>query len=385
MIHKPVLLKELIDNLNLKPGMTVVDGTLGAGGHSAAVLKKILPGGKLISIDWDKIAVKEFDHLLREKGIAVSANKEKVKMQSANGRIHLAEERRRESSVPVISNAYGEIISPLALKPLFSGDKIVGYWCGANDNYANLDKIIKSLGINAVNAIFLDLGFSSDQIDDPQRGFSFRKNGPLDMRYSAKENKTAADAVNGYPERELERIFKEYGEERFAGRIAKRIGQERKIRSIKTVNELVSIIAKAVPQSYKNGRIYPVKSRKAGLRFGGAFYRVNFATRIFQALRIETNQELENLRKFLDEASKTIARGGRLAVISFHSLEDRIVKNFFQRESRDCICPMNYLKCVCEHTAKIKIITKKPIIPDISEIRSNPRARSAKLRIAEII
>jgi 16S rRNA (cytosine1402-N4)-methyltransferase len=357
MVHKSVLTEELIDKLNLKSGDIVIDGTLGAGGHSAAALKKIIPGGKLISIDWDERAVREFDNILNKKGIAVSANKERVKTQSAN---------ERESSAPVTSNAYGEIISPLALKPLFSGDKIVGYWCGANDNYANLDKIIKSLGIKAIDAIFLDLGFSSDQIEDPQRGFSFRKNGPLDMRYSENEEKTATDIVNRYPEKHLEQIFKEYGEERFAGRIAKRIVQERRVSPIKDVNELVEVIAKAVPRNCRLGRIH-------------------FATRIFQALRIETNHELENLRKFLEEASKAVVSGGKLAVISFHSLEDRIVKSFFQKESRDCICPTNYLKCECKHRAKIKIITKKPIIPGASETRSNPRARSAKLRIAEII
>lgn len=324
MIHKPVLLKEVIENLNLKPGMTVVDGTLGAGGHSIEILKKILPDGKLISIDWDKRALENFQKKLKK-------------------------------------------------------DKIVGYWCGVSDNYANLDKIFRRLELDSADAIFVDLGFSSDQIEDARRGFSFLKNGPLDMRYSPETQKmTAADIVNGYPEQKLIEIFRNYGEERYAGRIAREIVKARKVeprsrrcaslrgKKIIGTEELVEIISKAVPENYKRGKIHP-------------------ATRVFQALRIEVNQELENLEIFLEKAVRILAGGGRLAVISFHSLEDRIVKQFFQKESRDCVCPPKFPKCICAHKKSLKIITKKPVQPSEKEIHENPRARSAKLRVAEKI
>jgi len=361
MIHKPVLLKELIENLNLKPGMIVVDGTLGAGGHSIEILKKILPDGRLISIDRDKRAVENFPEKLEKEGFEI----------------------HRASLAPITSNANDENISPSAFVPLFSGDKIVGYWCGASDNYANLDNIIRGLGINSVGAVFVDLGFSSDQIEDARRGFSFLKNGPLDMRYSPEMQKvTAADIVNGYPEQKLAEVFRKYGEEKFAKRIAREIARARKIRKIRETGELVKIISESVPEKYKRGRIYPVKSRKAGAPLA-QFNRVHFAARVFQALRIEVNQELENLKIFLEKAMGILASEGKLAVISFHSLEDRIVKNFFREESRDCLCPPNFPKCVCEHRKSLKIITKKPIRPNEKEIRDNPRARSAKLRVAE--
>src|SRR4030042_1365917 len=278
MIHKPVLLEEVINNLNLKPGMTVVDGTLGAGGHS----------------------IGEFQKKVKKEGYEI---------------------RNRVSPAPVTNNANDENISPLAFVPLFSGDKIVGYWRGVNNNYANLDKIFELLGLNAADAILVDLGFSSDQIEDAERGFSFLQDGILDMRYS--------------------------------------------------------------PETQK-GKIYPVKSRKAGMP-SAQFNRVNPATRIFQALRIEANQELDNLRKFLEQATESLARKGRLAVISFHSLEDRIVKNYFRKESRDCVCPPKFPRCVCSHKKRLKIITKKPIGSSEKEIRDNPRSRSAKLREAEKI
>ena len=347
MIHKPVLLKEVIGSLNLKPGMTVVDGTLGAGGHSIEILRKIFPGGKLISIDWDKQAIENFPGRLKKEGFDISGG---------------------ACPAPVGSNFNGGRCDFKTIKKN-GGNNIAGYWCGANDNYVNLDNIIRGLPdvSSGVDAVFADLGFSSDQIEDAGRGFSFLKNGPLDMRYSlAKQSVTAKDVVNKYSQEKLEKIFKDYGEERYSKSIAREIIQARKSGEIKETIGLVRIISEAVPNYYKRQKIH-------------------FATKVFQALRIEVNRELENLNEFLGRAIGILAGGGRLGVISFHSLEDRIVKNFFQKESRDCICPPKFPKCVCKHKESLKIITKKPIVPSAEEIRENPRARSAKLRVAEKI
>lgn len=315
MVHKPVLLKEAIEALNLKPGTTVVDGTLGAGGHSMVILEKIVPGGKLISIDLDEKSVRNF-----EKIISVAKRK-------------------------LIGKA----------------------WVGVADNYSNIKKIVRGSGMKSADAVLVDLGFSSDQIEDPARGFSFLRNGPLDMRYSPEtQQKTAADIVNEYSEKDLARILRELGEEKFAGRIAREIRKRREIGKIKETEELVEVISKAVPAKYKHGKIH-------------------FATKIFQALRIETNQELENLKKFLLQAVEVLASEGILAIISFHSLEDRIVKNFFREVSRGCNCPPNFPKCVCGKLPQLEIITKKPITASTEEIRDNSRARSAKLRVAKKI
>lgn len=218
-----------------------------------------------------------------------------------------------------------------------------------------------------MDAVLVDLGFSSDQIEDASRGFSFLRNGPLDMRYSqSSQEETAADIVNNRTEDELAQIFRNLGEEKFAKKIAREIVKIRKIREIRETGELVEIIAAALPEKYKRGRVH-------------------FATKTFQALRIETNRELENLKKFLARAVEALASKGILAVISFHSLEDRIVKNFFKDEFQDCVCPPNFPKCVCTHRRRLKIVTKKPITASESEIEENPRARSAKLRVAQKI
>ncbi|MFA5926513.1 MAG: 16S rRNA (cytosine(1402)-N(4))-methyltransferase RsmH [Parcubacteria group bacterium] len=343
MVHEPVLLGEAIGNLNIKPGDTVVDGTLGAGGHSGEILKKILPNGRLISIDRDEKAIENF---------------RKIILKSRQVRICPA---------PINNNTNSEKNFPENNKIGNRGENIAEYWCGVSDNYANLKEILAGLGISAADAVLVDLGFSSDQIEDPERGFSFQKDGPLDMRYSpAAQESTAAGVVNGYSERELARIFKIYGEEKFARRIAGAIAEYRKERKIGRTKELVEIIGSAVPQKYRNSRIH-------------------FATRVFQALRMEVNQELPNLKSFLDQAKDVLASGGRLAVISFHSLEDRIVKEFFRLHSKDCVCPPNFPKCVCKHRKTLEIITRKPIQAGDSEISANPRARSAKLRVAEKI
>ena len=351
MIHKSVLLEELVENLKLKPGMTVVDGTLGAGGHSEEILKRILPGGKLISIDWDKRAAENFKKKL-EKGISI-AKKELVRLAaSVSVNINKKNDDQVSSQFEKLGNRGGEI---------------VGYWHGAADNYANIKEILGGLGIQSVDAVFVDLGFSSDQIEDEKRGFSFLKDGPLDMRYAPDSQKrSASDIVKFYTEEKLTEIFKIFGEEKFAKRISREIVLARRSSDIRNTTELVKIISAAVPEKYKRGKIH-------------------FATRVFQALRIETNQELENLKNFLNQAVGVLASEGILAIISFHSLEDRIVKNFFREEARDCVCPPNFPKCVCGHRARLKIITKKPITASKEEIKDNPRSRSAKLRIAEKI
>jgi 16S rRNA (cytosine1402-N4)-methyltransferase len=351
MIHKSVLLGEVIEKMSLKPGMTVVDGTLGAGGHSAAILKKILPGGRLISIDWDERAVEDFRQKLSE-GIFI-AKKELIRSaDSAPENINKKNDSQSFSQFTKLGNRKGEI---------------VGYWRGAADNYANIKKIVRGSGssVRDADAVLVDLGFSSDQIEDSERGFSFRKNGPLDMRYSPETQKmTAANIVNEYQEKELFRIFKDWGEEKFAKRIASEIVAARKGGKIQETQELAEIVSRGIPERFRHGKIHP-------------------ATRVFQALRIETNQELENLKNFLQQAVEVLASEGILAVISFHSLEDRIIKNFFRQEARGCICPPNFPKCVCGHRAKLKILTKKPIEAGEKEIQENPRARSARLRVAQ--
>ena len=231
-----------------------------------------------------------------------------------------------------------------------------------NDNYKNLKQIIYDSGFNQINGILLDLGLSSYELQDAARGFSFKGSDKLDMRFG-QEGLTASDILNNYKEEELARIFKEYGEERFSRQIAKEIVTERKHNKILKTDQLVSLIAK----------VYQHKPKPRN---------INIATKVFQALRIEVNDELNNLKKVLPDALNVLAQGGRLAVISFHSLEDRIVKEFFKREAKECICPPEIPVCICGHQAQLKILTKKPIMPSLAEINNNPRSRSAKLRIA---
>lgn len=345
------MLEELVENLKLRPGMTAVDGTLGAGGHSEEILKRILPGGRLISIDWDSRPVESFKERL-QRGISIAKKELVCLAASVPVNINKKNDDQVSSQFEKLGNRRGEI---------------VGHWHGAADNYTNIKEILGKLGIGSVDAVLVDLGFSSDQIEDGKRGFSFLKNGPLDMRYSPETQKrTAADIVNNRAEDELAQIFKELGEEKFAKRIAREIIEARKVERIGTTDELVEIVSRAIPERFKRGKVH-------------------FATKIFQALRIETNQELENLNFFLNQAVEVMASKGILAIISFHSLEDRIVKNFFREEARDCVCPPNFPKCVCGHRARLKIVTKKPITASESEIAENPRARSAKLRIAQKI
>jgi 16S rRNA (cytosine1402-N4)-methyltransferase len=243
----------------------------------------------------------------------------------------------------------------------------------ANDNFKNLSKIVQKIfptgGLPLFNGIVFDLGLSGAQLEDRDRGFSFREDAPLDMSFAGKrigaETETQA-IVNGWREEDLYRIIKEYGEERFARRIAGKIAEYRKSAPITTTGQLVGIILSAMPDRFRHGPIHP-------------------ATRTFQALRIATNGELENIEEALPQALELLKPGGRIAVASFHSLEDRIVKRFFKKESIDCHCPPSAPQCVCGHKAGLKIITKKPVEPTEDEIRDNPKSRSAKLRVAEKI
>ena len=308
-IHKSVLLREAVEGLNLKKGAVVVDATLGGGGHSVEILEKIGENGKLIAIDVDDEAIKMFSSEFNNR------------------------------------------------KP-GAGNFLV------RDNFVNLKSILGGLGVETVDAVLADLGFSSDQLEDSKRGISFLKDSPLDMRLSLNTEITAKEIVNSYEQNELESILKVYGEEKFARAIARKIVERRKNKTIETTLELAEIIRSAVPESYRHRKISP-------------------ETKTFQAIRIEVNRELENLKKFIPQAIDILASGGRLGIITFHSLEDRIVKNMFRENARGCICPRDFPECRCTHKSKVKIITRKPIVPDEREIKKNPRARSAKLRICE--
>lgn len=310
-IHKPVLLNEAINGLDLKEGNIAVDATLGGGGHSEKILAAIGDKGKLIAIDLDKDAIESFKSKIKNSNFKINEN-------------------------------------------LFL----------VNDSFADLKNVLKSLGVEKINAVLADLGWSSDQLSG--RGMSFTKDEPLDMRLDRKQELTAEKVVNEYGEDELKKIFKEYGEEKFAKNISRKIIEYRKTKKIRTTGELSEIIKVAIPKRYHHGKINP-------------------ATRVFQAIRIEVNGELENLKKFIPEAIDALESGGRMAIISFHSLEDRIVKINFRENAGGCICPNTFPQCRCGKKPKIEIITKKPIIPGEEELKNNPRSRSAKLRICKRI
>lgn len=308
------MLKEVLEYLNPKPGQCFIDCTLGGAGYTMAIAKKVGKDGKVLAIDLDNLAI------------------ENAKCQITNAKLQ-------------------NIIL-------------------ANDNFKNLSKIVEKYFGNKKSAEFhgivLDLGLSSAQLQDRDRGFSFQLDAPLNMAFGQTAGETTERIVNNWRAEELERIFKEYGEERFAKRIARKIVEERKLKSIKTTGQMVEIIKSAAPKKYLYGKIHP-------------------ATRVFQALRIATNNELENLEQALPQAMDLLAKGGRITVISYHSLEDRIVKHFFKRESKDCVCPPSYPACLCNHKARLKILTKSVVRASEEEVLNNPRARSAKLRAAEKI
>lgn len=304
--HTPVMLSEVLECLSPCRGGYFIDCTLGGGGYTSALSQIVDSKGKILAIDLDKEAI---------------------------------ENTRRKNLKNVIL---------------------------AHDNFKNLSQIIKKEfdGDVLFDGIVLDLGLSSYQLEDRNRGFSFREDDqPLNMSFDQEEEYLTKDIVNNSSQKELEKIIFEYGEEKYAKRIASQIIEKRKEKKIETTGDLIRAIEKAVPKKLYN-RIHP-------------------ATKTFQALRIATNAELKNLEEVLPQAVARLKPEGRLAVISFHSLEDRIVKNFFRKESRDCICPPIFPECRCNHKRTLKIVTKKPISPKEKEINENPRARSAKMRVAQ--
>ncbi|AGB19401.1 16S rRNA (cytosine(1402)-N(4))-methyltransferase RsmH [Thermoanaerobacterium thermosaccharolyticum] len=302
--HESVLLNETIEYLKVKPDGVYVDGTLGGGGHSYEILRR-LPKGRLIAIDRDMDA------------------------------LHAASMRLKD----------------------FNNVTFV------HDNYKNIKNILKNIDIERIDGAILDLGVSSYQLDEVKRGFSYMHDAPLDMRMDKESALTAEHVVNNYSEDDIAKILFDYGEEKWAKRIAKFIVEERKKRPIKTTFQLVDIIKKAVPASKRRTGPHPAK-------------------RTFQAIRIEVNDELKGLDSAIDDFIDVMNPNGRIAIITFHSLEDRIVKNMYKKLENPCTCPKN-LPCTCGKKPVIKIITKKPVTPNKEELETNPRSRSAKLRVAE--
>ena len=304
--HISVLLNECIDNLNITPDGIYVDCTMGGGGHSLEIAKR-LTTGRLICIDQDPNA------------------------HEAAGK-RLAEYKDRITFV--------------------------------RDNFGNIKSILDSLEIEKIDGMLLDIGVSSHQLDEAERGFSYQQDAPLDMRMNPDRPFSAYDVVNGYDEDELDRVIFTYGEERWARRIAQFIVKEREAKPIETTGELVDIIKKAVPKGARKDGPHPAK-------------------RTFQAIRIEVNGELEVLQRAIDDVAARLAVGGRLCIITFHSLEDRIVKEAFRKQENPCICPPQFPVCVCGKKPLGRVITRKPILPSKEELEENPRSRSAKLRVLE--
>ena len=304
--HVSVLLEECIDALNIKPDGIYVDGTLGGAGHSSRIAAK-LTTGRLIGIDRDPVALK----------------------------------------------AAGERLAPF-------GDRVTL----VHSNFADMDSALKDLGISGVDGILLDLGVSSPQLDDGQRGFSYMADAPLDMRMNSEDTLDAKQIVNQWSYEELKRILYDYGEERYAPRIASAICKRREEKPIETTLELVDIIRGAMPAAALREKQHPAK-------------------RSFQAIRIAVNDELGSVERVMERAVPCLNPGGRLAVLTFHSLEDRIVKNAMAKAAKGCTCPPEFPVCVCGKKPQVKLVTRKPIISGDEELERNPRARSAKLRVCE--
>lgn len=305
--HVSVLLDETIDGLNINPDGIYVDGTLGGGGHSYQICKRLSDKGRLIGIDQD--------------GEALEAARERLK--------------EFEDKITLVRS-----------------------------NYCEIDTILKDLGVEKVDGIVLDLGVSSYQLDNLERGFSYKSDAPLDMRMDQRQSKTAAEVVNDYSEEQLFRIIKDYGEDRFAKNIAKHIVMARKDKPLETTAELSQVIKAAIPMKFQAKGGHPAK-------------------KTFQAIRIEVNQELTVLKESLDTMIEHLNPNGRICVITFHSLEDRITKIKFRENENPCTCPPDFPVCVCGKQSKGKVITRKPIIPSEQEMTENKRSKSSKLRIFE--
>ena len=304
--HKSVLLWECIDALNIKPDGIYVDGTLGGAGHSLEICRR-LTTGRLIGIDRDTVA-----------------------MEAAKKRLS-----RHMRKVTLV-----------------------------HDNFENVGAILDSLGIDRVDGMLFDLGVSSPQLDDGERGFSYMVDAPLDMRMNRSDTLTAYEIINNWPRDDIRQILSTYGEERYASQIAAKIEKVRTDRPIETTLELVDIIKSAMPERALREKQHPAK-------------------RSFQAIRIAVNDELGAVNRMMRAAPDRLNPGGRLAVITFHSLEDRIVKTEMAEAEKGCTCPKNFPVCVCGKTPKVRVLTRKPIIASIEEVEENPRSRSAKLRVCE--
>ena len=303
--HYSVLLKETIEQLQVRPDGIYLDGTLGGGGHAEAVAKKLSEEGRLFGIDQDEAAIE-------------AASK---RLEAYRGKVTIL-----------------------------------------RNNYRNAVAALRELGVEGVDGIVLDLGVSSYQFDEAERGFSYRYDTALDMRMDQRSTLSAKEIVNGYSESELFHIIKNYGEEPFAKNIAKHIAREREKKEITTTFELNEIIKNAIPAKMRQGGGHPSK-------------------RTYQAIRIECNHELEVLRDSLDDMISFLRPGGRICIITFHSLEDRIVKTAFRTNETPCICPPEFPVCTCGRISKGKAVTKKPILPSAEELEENSRSKSAKLRV----
>ena len=305
--HKPVLLHECLDALAIKPDGVYLDGTLGRAGHTLEIVRRLTAGGRLIALDRDETAIE-------------------------------AAQRRLADYMDRVTLVHS--------------------------NFSALDDVLRELGVRGVDGMLFDLGVSSPQLDDAARGFSYKQDAPLDMRMDQRQTQTAGDIVNGYEEKELYRIIRDYGEDKFAKNIAKHIVAARQVKPITTTGELTEIIRESIPMKMQVKSGHPAK-------------------RTFQAIRIELNRELDVLRDSLDGMIDILDDGGRLCIITFHSLEDRIVKTIFRKNENPCTCPSDFPVCVCGKKSKGKVITRKPILPGETEMEENPRSKSAKLRIFE--
>ena len=305
--HAPVMPDECISNLDIKEDGIYVDGTIGGGGHSSLICSRLSEKGTLIGIDRDMDA--------------------------------LDASRKRLSEFKCTKHF-------------------------VQSNYSGIKRVLEELGISGIDGALLDLGVSSFQLDNPERGFSYMNDAPLDMSMDQNSGFTAGDVVNTYSEKELAKIIRDYGEERWATRIAAFVVRARKEKNIETTGELVQIIKNAIPASARRDGPHPAK-------------------RTFQAIRIEVNDELGQLKRAVTDFIDVLAPGGRLAIITFHSLEDRIVKEAFNKRANPCTCPPELPVCVCGKVADVKKITKKPVTPGDEETETNPRSRSAKLRVLE--
>lgn len=303
--HIPIMLEQVIEGLDIKPDGIYVDGTLGGGGHSYEIAKRLVSGGRLIGIDQDEAAI----------------NAAGARLSGFNDRVTIV-----------------------------------------RSNYAQMVSVLHSLDINRVDGILLDLGVSSHQLDNAERGFSYMEDAPLDMRMDRRQEKTAWDIVNYYSQAELTRIIRDYGEDKFAAKIAAKIIGFRENKPIETTGELAEIIKLAIPIKYRLTGGHPAK-------------------RTFQAIRIELNRELEVLEESIEGMIDILSDGGRMAVITFHSLEDRIVKAAFKKAESPCTCPSDFPICVCGKKTKGFVASRKPLIPSDEEMERNPRAKSSKLRI----